>query len=319
MSADAFIRFANRLPKEASPDKNYRLLSSLYQDIAKKIQDKPGVIQAEQIGRTVQNRAIWAFRIQHPMHPPKKRILIFAGLHALEWIGMETAVLAIEEMVDHPIPNIEAVIVPVVNVDRRLLTETDRKSGRKRYRRANANNVDLNRDYAVNRDSTAIWRKVIPDYYTQSTAPLSQPESQAIDRLAASAEFEYAISLHSFGGYIFYPWAGLYGPTTDHRAFQEIGRFLEGAQTGRYPYKSMQLTHWWFMFRAQGSEIDHLYGKYGIKAFLIELTRTGLSLKNWRDYKDPFRWYNPKEPQKDIQRGLDMILGLSRKMGKSVK
>ena len=72
------------------------------------------------------------------------------------------------------------------------------------------------------------------------------------------------------------------------------------------------------MFRAQGSEIDHLYGRYGIKAFLIELSRTGLSLWDWDSFKDPFRFYNPVQPQQDIRRGTDMILALSRRMGNSV-
>ena len=88
------------------------------------------------------------------------------------------------------------------------------------------------------------------------------------------------------------------------------------AQRDPFPYKAMQLSHWGFPFRAPGSEIDHFYGKYGSKAFLIELTRSGLSLLSPKSFQEPFRWYNPKNPQKDIRRGVDSVLALSRYLGR---
>ena len=95
-----FLKFTNRIQREESPENGYRFLNTIYKDISDKIKEKPGVIEAKRIGRTVQNRPIWSFHIKHPMHPPKKNLLIFGGLHALEWISVETTVVAIEKLVD---------------------------------------------------------------------------------------------------------------------------------------------------------------------------------------------------------------------------
>ena len=67
-------------------------------------------------------------------------------------------------------------------------------------------------------------------------------------------------------------------------------------------YKTRQLSRWGFFFRAQGSEIDHIYGQYGTKAFLIEVTRSGLDPLHSRTFKTYFRWYNPVKPEKHRKR-----------------
>ena len=131
------------------------------------------------------------------MKDPKHRVLVFAGLHAMEWMGLDVSLHSLTTLAEHPPPNVEVVIVPWVNLDKRLLVEQDRINGRQHYRRSNMNGVDLNRDFEINRTATAIWRHVIPHRYTVSPAPLSQPESQAIDGLLASMSFDAAISLHS--------------------------------------------------------------------------------------------------------------------------
>ena len=78
-----------------------------------------------------------------------------------------------------------------------------------------------------------------------------------------------------------------------------MGRAMERAM-GTKAYKTRQLSRWAFFFRAQGSEIDHLYGRYGTKSFLIEVTRSGLNPFKPRTFKQYFRWYNP--PNVDTHR-----------------
>ena len=72
-----------------------------------------------------------------------------------------------------------------------------------KYRRGNADNVDLNRDFAVNREAKAIWRHLLPNRYGTSEAPLSQPESRALDALAEAERYDVAVSLHAFGGFFY--------------------------------------------------------------------------------------------------------------------
>ena len=91
----------------------------------------------------------------------------------------------------------------------------------------------------------------------------------------------------------------------------DLGRQMEAAQ-GKYAYRTRQLARWGFFFRAQGAELDHLYGRYGTRAFLVELTRSGLDpLHVLRDSRVFFRWYNPKDPRPHIERGAAAMRALT--------
>jgi hypothetical protein len=155
-----------------------------------------------------------------------------------------------------------------------------------------------------------VWRHIIPRRYTTSPGPLSQPESQAIDALASRERFDVAVSLHAFGGYIYYPWAGLWERPPDRARFVELGTVMQGGMGAR-AYRVQQLSHWAFFFRGHGMELDHLYQQYGTHAFLIELTRSGLSVRHPRDRKVDFRWYNPRDPAPDTARGVGALLALT--------
>ena len=79
---------------------------------------------------------------------------------------------------------------------------------------------------------------------------------------------------------------------------------------GAHAYKVRQLSRWGFFFRAQGSELDHMYGKYGTKSFLIELTRSGLDPFRPNTWKEYFRWYNPIEPDRHVDKGVSALRAL---------
>lgn len=313
-----YVSYVNSLDaKTFNPNKieGYHSINSAYQEISNTVQEYPGRVRPEVIGHTVNKHPIWAFHVTDPMEKAEHRVLIFAGLHAMEWIGLDVCLKALQTMAEHPPKNTEVIIVPWINVDKRLLVEKDRIEGKSHYRRSNLNGVDLNRDYEINREATAIWRHLLPERYTTSPAPLSQPETQAIEHLVSNTTIDAAISLHSFGGYLYYPWAALYRRVPERETFVRLGQIMQNAQRGSFPYRVEQLTHWFFIFRIQGSEIDHLYGKYGIHAFLIELTYTGVRLSDRGTWNDSFYLYNPKEPVKDIQRGVAAILALCRNYG----
>lgn len=310
-----YISYAKSLDANVFyPEKinSYHSLHSAHKQISNIVQDKPGRVVPMVIGYTVKKHPIWAFRIQNPMETPQKRVLIFAGLHAMEWLGLDVALEALTVLAEHPPPNTEVIIVPWINIDKRLMVENDRINNKIHYRRSNMNGVDLNRDYEINREATAIWRHLLPKRYTTSPAPLSQPESQAIENLVSKTKIDAAISLHSFGGYLYYPWAALYRSVPDKETFVQLGQIMQKAQKGSFPYRVEQLTHWFFIFRIQGSEIDHLYGKHGIHAFLIELTYTGIRIRDRSTWNDYFYLYNPKDPSKDRQRGVNAVLALCR-------
>ncbi len=291
---------------------NYRFLAEVHRDLGALSAERPGVLRPFEIGRTVEDRPIWAFRIRDPARPVIRRVLVFAGIHPIEWISTETAVSIAEELTRHPVSGIEVVVVPVLNIDRRLQVEADLMSSRNVYRRTNLNGVDLNRDWGAHREATAVWRHIIPGFYETSPAPISQPESQALEGLLKEG-FDVAISLHSFGGYIYHPWAGRWQRPRDWQTYRRLGEVMAKAQ-GPGAYHVRQLSRWGFFFRAQGAEIDHIYKNHGTLAFLIELSRSGQHLLRPGSFGTIFRWYNPADPAPAVSKGLSAIRALVRTM-----
>ena len=137
-------------------------------------------------------------------------------------------------------------------------------------------------------------------YYRSSRAP---PPARPCARPPVDRErFDVALSLHASG-----LWPGREVRIWDE--FHRLGTVMSQAQ-GAHAYKVRQLSRWGFFFRAHGAEIDHIYGKYGTKAFLVELTRSGLHPLKPSLLKVPFRWYNPERPERHVDKGWAAIRAL---------
>ncbi len=299
---------------EAHPEPDYHFAADLHHAIAPIVAARPGVVRPFEVGTTTRGRPIWGFRVSNPGDTPTKKLLVFANIHALEWVPSEIAVAFLQEIAVSPPKGVEITVIPSLNPDGRAKVEADLLTGENKYRRGNGENVDLNRDFPVNREAKAIWRHVIPKRYATSPAPLSQPESRALDALAAAERFDVAVSLHAFGGFLYYPWAGRWERAADWEEMHRLGLVMQAAM-GAHAYKPRQLSRWGFFFRGHGMEIDHLYGTYGTKSFLIETTRSGLSPFRPGDWKNHFRWYNPKEPARHVREGLRALRALAREVG----
>lgn len=298
----------------AHPEPAYHFAAELHAEVAPLVAARPGVIRPFVVGETVDRAPIWGFRVSDPTDTPQKKLLVFANIHALEWVPSEIALTFLKEIALDPPRGVEITVILSLNPDGRAKVEADLLAGRNAYRRGNEENVDLNRDFAVNRDARAIWRHVIPKRYATSPAPLSQPESRALDALAAAERFDVAISLHAFGGFIYYPWAGLWERPDDWAEFQRLGRVMQSGM-GAHAYKPRQLARWGFFFRGHGMELDHLYGTYGTKSFLVEVTRSGLSPFRPKEWGNHFRLYNPVDPAPHRKQGLGMLRALARELG----
>ena len=266
-------RFQRWVAKQKGPVERdgYLTTAGVFQAASGLNRARSGVVQPMLIGHSVERRPIWAFRVRRPDEEVHTKILVFAGIHALEWISTQTASHALNALALAPPRGVEVVVVPLLNPAGRARVESDLAAGVRQYRRGNARHVDLNRDFAVNREAKAVWRHIIPGYYRSSRAPLSQPETRALDRLLDRERFDVALSLHAFGG-VHAP-AGLWERPED--GMSSIGSARHGQAQGAHAYKVRQLSRWGFFFRAHGAEIDHIYGKYGTKAFLVELTARG--------------------------------------------
>jgi len=276
------------------------------------IEEWPGLMQADCIGRTVRRDPIWSFSISNPTRPIQSTVMVFAQLHALEWLGTEVVLALAESLTDSAPEGVRVVLVPIANPDGRARVERDLLNERVGiYRRANSNGVDLNRDWGVNREIQSFWSKLpfTGRYYYTSAAPLSQPESQSLDRLAEAIQPDAVVSLHAFGGYIYYPWGGLSEKAPDNDELHRLAEvMLSGQSNGGYI--AVQLGRWASWFKAHGVEIDHFYGTYGAASFIIELSHSGINLFDWDTVRDFFRWYNPRVPTPHVADGHDAVRAL---------
>ena len=305
-----FLSWAARLPDrpEVELAEDYRFANEVFQPLAELVREER--VEVERIGTSGAGRPLWAFHIAGQGEIERK-VLVFGGIHALEWISVEVATDLALETARIPPEGVRLTVIPILNPDGRSRVEQDLREGKRRYRRGNQANVDLNRDFEVHRDARAPWKAVLPAYYSTSPAPLSQPESRALDALAAREQFDRAASLHAFGGFFYHPWSGRWERPEDFREYHRLGRLMEDAQ-GAHAYKTRQLSRWGFFFRAQGTELDHLYGRYGTLTYLVELTRSGihpLKPSTWNQY---FRWYNPPKSRKHRVQGVQAMRVLLR-------
>jgi hypothetical protein len=238
MAADAhaatFPAWVASRPEPAAfeaPADGYRPADLLFGQIQRAMAQHPGVVTAEAIGHSVSGRPIWAFHVVDPGTPVDRSLVVIANLHALEWIGAEVATALLLEAAALPPPGVALTVVPIANPDGRARAEGDVWAGKNLYRRGNDRGADLNRDWAVHHDAVAVWRHLLPERFAATERPLSQPETRALDSLFARARYDYAVSLHAFGGFFYHPWSGAWERPADWAAFVREGRAMEGTPT----------------------------------------------------------------------------------------
>jgi len=222
--------------------------------------------------------------------------VVLAGLHAIEWIGVETALALAARLSASPPEDRRVLVIPLANPDGYRAIEADLRAGRRRFRRGNGNGVDLNRNWPTEfRRSPRLpfgWNWGGPH-------PCSEPEIAAIVRVldgevAGGGRIDAALSLHSFGRKLLVPWGARWrGPPR----YDELHARACGVQQRlRERYSIAQVSRWVPGAFAHGMEIDDLHARYGACALLVECSLGGISLDPETWLAGPFRWFNPRRP-----------------------
>jgi hypothetical protein len=250
------------------------------------------------LGTTRGGRELHAFRIG-PTDGPIT--VLMAGIHALEWIGVEV----LEQLVDSLLAETtrEVVVVPIVNLDGFALVDQDLRTGRRAIRRANPHGVDLNRNWPTfHAPAVSLATRFVPGIGGTGSGPASEPEVSGILRLldaivAEGRTIDRALSLHSIGRMILVPWGGKLG-RPDESLFA-AAREVRASIPLRYGVRQVS---WWLPgHRVPGMEIDHLHARYGATALLVECSLGGLSPFRAGSWVHPFQWYNPPEPSREVE------------------
>ncbi len=248
-------------------------------------------------GETHEGRPLHRFELGDASAPSVS--LVIAGLHAMEWIGVESAIAIAEDWIArgaHRGGARRLVVLPVQNPDGYAKVERELRAGKRRFTRANARGVDLNRNFEVHFRPRHFWPTLLPFLGGPGTAPGSEPETQVI--LAAlerdEGRIDRAVSLHSFGKKLLLPYGGQWKLPGDIEALRAMAREVNRGLGGRYDIRSS--SRWVPGAFAYGMELDHLHAE-GISPLLVECSAGGFRLGDPSSWLTPFRWFNPRDPE----------------------
>lgn len=133
------------------------------------------------IGQTVLGRPIEAVHFTPPSYArPRPPAVLFGGIHGDEPVSQLMLERLADELIERP-PGRDTWIIPAVNVDG-LLAGT----------RNNANDVDLNRNFA-----SRSWGTQRRPGYNPGDAAEDQPETQAISKLIEQVGAQRLIAVHA--------------------------------------------------------------------------------------------------------------------------
>ncbi|NNE10590.1 MAG: hypothetical protein HKN20_18660 [Gemmatimonadetes bacterium] len=261
------------------------------------------------IGESTEGEPIWGFRVvsdagSTPRHA-FPRFLVTSGIHAQEFITAETNIALMERVVNNMSQNTdlfdrEIYFFPMMNPDGYLRTQHDLEAGHRHFNRSNRNGVDLNRNFSIFYSKKYYLNRLLPGIWHPGYRPFSEPETAALRSFLLETRFDYALSLHSFGGWFFYPYAGSKRKPRDEAWYAEITQEMIDRQP-EYGYKAKQLGRFLPGFLARGAEIDYLYETFGTRSLLIEIGKHGMKALSPHVFLHPFHWFNPKDPQREIE------------------
>ncbi len=259
------------------------------------------------LGESVRGQPLFGVSLGEPSAP--RSSLVMAGLHPMEWIGIETSFALLERLLeaDGP-PDRQLWFVPLANPDGVRRVEANLRRGRRRMVRHNARGVDLNRNFPRYWDRFSLAKLLLGPVFAGGAAPGSEPEVRALAEHFSQAactqrgvRLDRTLSLHSFGGVVLHPYGAFWRRTAHYdehlMAAREVADRI-GAETGASAYRVLQSARWVPGFTAPGMELDWFYAEHSALSLLVECSRGNQSWRAPGAWLEPFRWFNPSDPQR---------------------
>lgn len=251
----------------------------------------PQFTRLEQIGTSLQGRAIWALlvsttpQVENPEYY-KKPSIIFDGMHHAREIMTSEVVMDVAEYSLQMLADSSGLapllgrwnvwVVPMLNVDGNNIVWTQKSMWRKNARSENGQTfgVDINRNYPFNwnRCNGASSSKYSDAYRGASAA--SEPETQAMMKLAGEVLPTASLSYHSYSELVLYPY-GCNGVVTGDNALytsvaNELAQMLPSDSGGGHYDPG---TPWQLLYDVDGDSMSYLYGEFGALALTFEINQ----------------------------------------------
>lgn len=251
-------------------------------------------------GASVEGEPLEAIRIPATTDATR-RVLCSANIHGPEWVGCEVALALAHAAADPATPahalrrHAELWVVPCLNPDGYRRTWQRQGVGPLALLRTNAHGVDLNRNYPL---PGGARRRALPgagstrpgDATYAGPAPLSEPETAALDRLCADQRFWASANLHSFMGTMI---PAHVGDRACFRHYAGLCRAMAAAQP-RWRYRRLAAR---VLDTFTGEQEDHQHHVHDAWAVCIEVFPILASYRqHWRPPCTFWR-FNPREPR----------------------
>ncbi|MFH1728490.1 MAG: M14 family metallopeptidase [Pseudomonadota bacterium] len=234
------------------------------------------------IGQSYEGRNIYALKIGKDTGATKPAFLVTALSHAREWTSLEVAYLFIENIIENMertdvlnlVETIDFWIIPLINPDGfEYSISTDRFWRKNRSPNADGSyGTDLNRNYSYKWDLNT-YTDADSDTYKGSSA-LSENETKALSDFMAEIDIQASVDIHSYGQYVFYPWAYSDALPQDSKAYinltdsitENIGYVYDTIYQNIQPSSIYPTTNG----QLAGSLIDYAYFTYSVPSITIE-------------------------------------------------
>lgn len=288
-------------------DKGYHTYDTMLEDLTKLSASRPDICKLVDLGPTWEttkgkaNRRIWGLHISKGDASAKPGVIYLGNHHAREIVTPEISLNVAHMIVDQEgkdpamtaaVQDLDIWVVPMVNPDGHALAAL----GNDWRKNTNAGNlffdvgpygagVDLNRNYAHHwGEGGASTRPQDPTF--RGAGPGSEPETQAVMKLASSRPFTFLMTYHSFSNLILWPW-GYTDEAPPSKEMIAVGQQL-GKLSGYKPQQSKDL------YRTSGDLTDWAFGARGILSYTTEIG-------SWGDgfdppYREVTRFWRENEP-----------------------
>lgn len=273
-----------------APDARYLNPTTLEQKLKDLARRYPERTHLEEIGKTLQGRAIYALLVSStpdpsdPNYQSKPAVLFDAEHHAREVMTPEIVLDVAEQLLSSSDPNMRSYadqlniwVVPMVNPDGSNLVFTKNSMWRKNARGSSASSiygVDINRnyDYKWNSCNGSSGSTYAQDYRGASAG--SEPETQALMRLADRIHPVAYLSYHSYSELVIYPFGCPKDISPDRDLLERVGNELSALlpkDTGRGNYTVG--TAWEMLYAVDGDSMGYMHGKFGALSYTFEVNQ----------------------------------------------
>jgi hypothetical protein len=273
-------------------DSNYHDYGEVTAETASVAAAYPSLVTRQSIGKTYQNRDIWALKISDNvgLDENEPEVLFTANQHAREHLTVEMALYLLKELTskyatDSRIKNVvdtrEIWIIPTVNPDG---AEFDVSTGSyamwRKNRQPNAGSsaigTDLNRNWGFQWGCCGGSSGTFSSETYRGASAFSAPETQRVRDFVGSRvvggvqQIKTAIDFHTYSELVLWPYGYTTADTTAtmsldvRNTFAAIGQNMAGTN-GYTPEQASDL------YIADGAIDDWLYGAYGIFGYTFEM------------------------------------------------